>query len=182
MRLARPTAHCIGWTFCLLLLNVPQAPGQDLPTAKPEHVGVSSEKIEELAIHYLTVQLLCAEPASNTSSPPIQPFTHSRDLFPVLPWDVLHGWKPPHRNPKHGLKSIAECNFSLAGFVKPEDLPLCEKLGLAAIMAPSVSDKPWFGRWREMSGEEIDRAVKGTVKATGDSPLLLGGDEIGNGA
>ena len=112
--------------------------------------------------------LTAAEPSDN------QPFTHSPDLFPILPWDVMLGWKEPYRNPKHGLQSIAECNFSLAGFVNPEDLPLCEKLGLAAIMAPSVSDKPWFGRWREMSGEEIDRAVKGIVEATGDSPSVLG--------
>lgn len=112
--------------------------------------------------------LAAAEPSD------IQPFIHSPALFPLLPWDVLHGWKPPHRDPKHGLESIAQCNFTLAGFVKPEDLPLCEKLGLAAILAPSVSDTPWFGRWREMSAEEIDRAVKEVVEATGDSPSVLG--------
>jgi len=109
-----------------------------------------------------------------TTSSDIQPFTHSPDLFPILPWDVLHGWKEPYRNPKNGLESIAECNFTMAGFVKPEDLPLCEKLGLTAIMAPSVSDKPWFGKWREMKPEEIDRAVKEMVEATGDSPAVLG--------
>lgn len=104
----------------------------------------------------------------------MQPFAHSPDLFPIMPWDVLHGWKEPYQDPKHGLESIAECNFTLAGFVKPEDLPLCEKLGLAAIMAPAESDKPWFGRWREMSAEEIDQAVKQLVEATGDSPAVLG--------
>lgn len=113
--------------------------------------------------------------ADNVTAPPdIQPFTHSLDLFPIMPWDTLHGWKQPHRNPKNGLESIAECNFTLAGFVTPEDLPLCEKLGLAAIMAPSVSDKPWFGKWREMSAEEIDGAVKRMVEATGDNPAVLG--------
>ena len=112
--------------------------------------------------------LTAAEPSD------IQPIVHSPDLFPILPWDVLHGWKPPHRNPANGLQSIAECNFTLAGFVMPEDLPLCEKLGLAAIMAPSVSDKPWFGKWREMKPDEIDRAVKEMVDAVGDSPAVLG--------
>jgi hypothetical protein len=72
------------------------------------------------------------------------------------------------------LASIAECNFTLAGFVTPEDLPLCEKLGLAAIMAPAKSDKPWFGKWREMNAEQIDRAVKQMVEASGDSPAVLG--------
>ena len=114
------------------------------------------------------VCLFAAEPTD------IRPFNHSPDLFPILPWDVLHGWKEPYRNPKHGLASIAECNFTLAGFVTPEDLPLCEKLGLAAIMAPAKSDKPWFGKWREMSDEEIERAVKQMVEGTANHPSVLG--------
>jgi hypothetical protein len=126
-----------------------------------------------LGVLLLTLNSLSAEQPSN-SPPQLKSFAHSPDLFPILPWDVLHGWKPPHRNPKHGLESIADCNFTLAGFVKPEDLPHCEKLGLAAIMAPSVGDKPWFGKWREMSAEEIDRAVREVVEATGDSPAVLG--------
>ena len=82
-----------------------------------------------LSILFLPPDLPAAEPASNTPSPALQPFAHSLDLFPIMPWDPLHDWKPPFRNPKHGLESIAECSFTLAGFVKPEDLPLCEKLG-----------------------------------------------------
>lgn len=132
--------------------------------------------IRRLICSVCLIVVSCGVLAADDTAPPaaIQPFVHSPDLFPILPWDVLHGWKAPHRNPKHGLESIAECNFTLAGFVKPEDLPLCEKLGLAAIMAPSVSDKPWFGKWREMSAEDIDRAVKEMVAATGDSPAVLG--------
>jgi hypothetical protein len=126
-----------------------------------------------LLILFLSVAGYAADPPSNTP-PPIQPFTHSPDLFPILPWDVLHGWKEPYQNPKHGLASIAECNFTIAGFVTPEDLPLCEKLGLAAIMAPAASGKPWFGKWREMNAEQIDQAVKELVEACGNSPAVLG--------
>jgi len=127
-----------------------------------------------LVVVLLVSGALAAEPGSDTPSPSIQPFTHSPDLFPILPWDVLHGWKPPHRHPKHGLESIAKCNFTLAGFVTPDDLPLCEKLGLAAIMAPAKSDQPWLGKWREMTDEQIDRAVKQMVEAAGDSKSVLG--------
>lgn len=126
-----------------------------------------------LLIVLLSVAAFAADPPSNTQ-PPIQPFTHSPDLFPILPWDVLHGWKEPYQNPKHGLASIAECNFTIAGFVTPEDLPLCEKLGLAAIMAPAASGKPWFGKWREMNAEQIDQAVKELAEACGNSPAVLG--------
>lgn len=107
-------------------------------------------------------------------SPAIQPFEHSPDLFPILPWDVLHGWRTPFRDPQHGLESIADCKFTVAGFVSPPDLPLCEKLGLAAIMAPTKGEEPWFGKWREMSDEEIDQTVKQMVEAAGNSPAVLG--------
>jgi len=126
-----------------------------------------------LIILLLTVDVLAADPPSNTQ-PAIKPFTQSPALFPILPWDVIHGSKAPGRNPKHGLASIAECNFTIAGFVAPEDLPLCEKLGLAAIMAPATSGKRWFGKWREMNAEQIDQAVKRVVEASGDSPAVLG--------
>ena len=32
-------------------------------------------------------------------------------------------------------------------------------------MAPAKSDQPWFGKWREMNAEQIDRAVKQMVEA-----------------
>ena len=39
-----------GWTFCLLVLTLTcPSFGQELPTAKPEEVGVSSEKVKELS-------------------------------------------------------------------------------------------------------------------------------------
>ena len=104
----------------------------------------------------------------------IQPLTHAPDMFPIMPWDPLHGWKPPYSNPKHGLESIAECNFTVAGFVQPGDLPLCERLGLAAIMAPAPSEKPWFGEWMKLSDADIDRTVRQMVEAAADSPAILG--------
>lgn len=104
----------------------------------------------------------------------LTPFVHPPELFPILPWDVLHGWKKPHRTPKHGLESIAECGFTMAGFVNPEDLPLCEKLGLWAIMAPGDSDEPWFGQWRKLSDEQIDQQIKETVAKAGNSKAVLG--------
>ena len=110
-------------------------------------------------------------PASQPSD--IQPFVYAPELFPIMPWDRLHGWKPPHRNPKYGLESIAECNFTVAGFVLPEDLPLCERLGLTAIIT-APTGKRWFGEWMKLSDGEIDRTVKQMVEAAGASPAVLG--------
>lgn len=104
----------------------------------------------------------------------LTPFVHPADLFPILPWDVLHGWKKPYRMPKHGLESIAECGFTMAGFVSPEDLARCEELGLGAIMAPGDSDEPWFGQWRKLSDEQIDQQIKEMVAKAGNSKAVLG--------
>jgi hypothetical protein len=119
-----------------------------------------------------------ADPAAKAPTIPrsvgLTPLGHSPEFFPILPWDALHDWKKPYRNPKHGLESIADCGFTVAGFVKPEDLPLCEKLGLAAIMAPAETEEPWFGEWRELPDLEIDKRVKEMVEKTAPSKAVLG--------
>ncbi len=99
---------------------------------------------------------------------------HTPDLFPIMPWDPLHGWRSPYSKPKQGLESISECNFTMAGFVQPGDLALCEKLGLAAIMAPADSERPAAGRWTVLSDEQIDLAVRQMVESTAGSPAVLG--------
>ena len=95
------------------------------------------------------------------------PLRHAPDLFPILPWDVVHNPQKPSRSAKNGLESIAECNFTVAGFVGPEDLPLCEKLGLVAIVAPSQN-------WKKLRDEEIDGRVKQMVEATANNRTVLG--------
>ncbi len=127
-----------------------------------------------LIIFLCAILAVAQQPNSDDATLSLQPFVHGPELFPILPWDVLHGWQEPHRNPRQGLGSLAECNFTLAGFVSPQDLPLCEQLGLAAIMAPTNGDEPWFGKWREMSDEEIDETIKEMVQSAGDSPAVLG--------
>jgi len=130
------------------------------------------------ALAGLPTEVRCGDQSPGSSSTSTfqesRSFKQSLELFPILPWDALHDWKKPYRNPKHGLESVAECNFTLAGFVKPEDLPLCEKLGLAAIMAPAETEEPWFGQWRKLNDAEIDQRVKQMVEKTAHSQAVLG--------
>lgn len=99
-------------------------------------------------------------------------------FFPILPWEPNHGWKAPHLERKpDGLETLAECNFNLAGFVTPEDLPRCERLGLGAIVVPpdSVLTSPtYFREWGKLSDQEIEGRVKATVEAAGSSPAVMG--------
>ena len=99
-------------------------------------------------------------------------------FFPIMPWDPYHGWgQPLIEGRKNGLESIAQCNFNLAGFVLPKDLPLCRKLGLGAIMLPTdptFTNIQYLFDWRKLSDAEIDRRVKSMVSAAGSSPAIMG--------
>jgi hypothetical protein len=84
-------------------------------------------------------------------------FAH-RDFFPILPWSPFHNWDGAAKDIEpHGLDSIAECGFNMAGFVRPEDLPECEKLGLGAIMFPAAEGLPqrYHRVWRRLSDEQM---------------------------
>jgi len=100
------------------------------------------------------------------------------DFFPILPWSPYHGWwKPFVLQRTNGLESIADCQFNMAGFVWPEDLRRCEKLGLGAILLPAAEDviSPGYRReWKKLSDEEIDRRVREIVRAAGRNRAVKG--------
>ena len=65
----------------------------------------------------------------------------------------------------------------MSGFVQPRDLRLCEKLGLGAIVLAGETESitPAYRReWRKLSDEEIERRVKGIIRAAGKSPAIKG--------
>src|SRR4051812_20717534 len=90
-------------------------------------------------------------------------------FFPIMSWEV-----PPRcdefGDPKHGLASLAECGFTVAGFVRPEHLKECERLGLRAIVG-----RPG-GRvlWEKMSDAEIEQTVRSLVEDGRGSPAVIG--------
>lgn len=94
------------------------------------------------------------------------------NLYPILPWDRLNGWdgKTVRRS---GLKGIADCNFTMAGFVSPQDLPACEQLGLAAIMFNDELASAAY-RWVDCSADEIDDIIRRWVEKVGKSPAVYG--------
>lgn len=93
-------------------------------------------------------------------------------FFPILPWDVQRGWGRPETPAENGLQSIAECGFTLAAFVRPEDLPECERLSLLAIMLPGPN--VWDRECHKLSHKEIDERMKAFVADCGTSDAILG--------
>ncbi len=56
---------------------------------------------------------------------------HGKGFFPIMNWDEPQ--MEEERNAQM-LQSLQECNFTVAGFVAPDRLPVCEELGLKAIV------------------------------------------------
>jgi hypothetical protein len=96
------------------------------------------------------------------------------DFFPIATWDRREAWRGVAHSGDAGLESAADCHFTVAGFVRPEDVPLCEKLGLAAIVAPSEATKPWFPNWKKLNDDDIDRGIRLMVEKSGNGKAVLG--------
>ncbi len=95
------------------------------------------------------------------------------DFFPILPWGPMRIKPGATAAREHGLPSIRDCEFTIAGFVQPEDLPECERLGLKAIIA-APRNKPWFGHRAKLTDAQIDAIIRAQVERAGDSPAILG--------
>ena len=95
-------------------------------------------------------------------------------FFPILPWGPTHGWDD-HVDPEQDLAGMAACNFTIGGFARAADLPMCEKLGLKAIIYPDqATGRIDRSEWNKLSDEEIDSRIKTLVEACGDSDAILG--------
>lgn len=99
-------------------------------------------------------------------------------FFPILPWDPYHGWdRPELAKHEDRFGGMARCNFNMAGFVLPRDLPRCRKLGLGAIMLttdPAFTNVQYIYDWKKLSDAEIDRRVKILVEGAGSDPAIVG--------
>lgn len=123
----------------------------------------------------LNVAAVGSGPASRPAFQPMETdVVLPPDFFPILPWGPMHGWQEPGADYRNGVASMAECNFTLAGFAQPRDLPECERLGLMAIMAPPGGPSPFAKRDRVFTDEEVDTYVKRAVEEAGDSKAILG--------
>jgi hypothetical protein len=116
--------------------------------------------------------VICVRQSGAVVSPGSDRFS-SPDFFPILPWDNINQLGQPDLDRAVGMRSIAECNFTIVGFVTPEELPACESLGLAAIVRlgsrPAMREK-----LRDSSDEEIDTFVKAMVDRSGGSKAVIG--------
>ena len=96
-------------------------------------------------------------------------------FFPIMPWDPLYGWKRPSVDHRHGLESMADCDFTVGGFVKAADLRKAKQFGLKVLIFPDVEDAgSWTREWKKLSDSEIDARVKSLIKNSAHNDTVLG--------
>lgn len=94
-------------------------------------------------------------------------------FFPIFPWDPQRGWDGSKRHTQ-GLESIAACNFSIGGFIQPEDLPACEAAGLSALLYDPAFCKGAQPDWGSLSQAEADDVIRGWMANGGSNPAVYG--------
>ena len=99
----------------------------------------------------------------------LQPFTHAADFFPILCWNSIPIEVRRAGGTKKALESVAECGFTAANYMTPEDLPLCEKLGVTALV--SLPSSLVSGT---LDQKQLEEKVKEIVGRTAGSKALLG--------
>ncbi len=97
------------------------------------------------------------------------PVARADDDYPIMSWET--GPRSDRfSDSRNGLASLVECGFTRAGFVRPDQLPLCEKLGIKAIVAahPSPID------WKSLSNAQIDQRIRDVVTKSHGSSAVIG--------
>lgn len=93
-------------------------------------------------------------------------------FFPILPWDWTQSLEG-NADRQSGMESLVDCGFTVAGFVRAQDLDACQRLGLKAIVQPDKALRLNDPRQR-MADEDLELNVKKLAEATRNHPALLG--------
>src|SRR6266540_2814698 len=98
-----------------------------------------------------------------------RPAPAADSFFPIMSWEL-----PPRTkefsDASHGLKSLADCGFTVAGFLRPNQLPECEKVGLKAIVCPAEG----ILKWQQMTDQDIERRIEQLVNESHNSSATVG--------
>ncbi len=99
-------------------------------------------------------------------------------FFPVLCWDSQHGWNDLTVNRLHGLKSIEDCHFTIAGFLQhTQDIRECEKLGLKTLAygdTDTAKFSQWNRMWANLTDAEIEEKIRKMVERTAGYESVIG--------
>ncbi len=108
------------------------------------------------------------DPNATAESLGLVPYVAPDDFYPNYPWEWFPVEHLPHETIETSLPGVAECGYTLAGFVLPENLWRCDKLGLKTFVAINGAN------WTAMSDAEIDELIRTTVEKSKDHECVIG--------
>lgn len=97
------------------------------------------------------------------------PVARAGDDYPIMSWET-GARSERFSDARNGLQSLIDCGFTRAGFVLPDQVPLCEKLGIKAITV--LANAPID--WKTLSDNQIDQLVRRAAEATRSSKAVIG--------
>ena len=118
------------------------------------------------------------DPDATAESLGLEPFVVPDGFFPLFPWDHLDSWGDKYQPMEEGIKSMAECEFTMSAFVGDErGVKIAKENGLKYIYKLPLET---FDQ-RELSEEEIqkkcdaiDAMIKEKVQSTKDDADCVG--------
>ena len=111
---------------------------------------------------------LTYDPNATAESLGLEPYIAPDDFYPNYPWDWFPVEHLPNETLDTGLPGVAECGYTLAGFVLPENLYRCDQLGIKTFVAINGAN------WAAMTDEEIDERIRTTVEKSKDHESVIG--------
>ena len=92
------------------------------------------------------------------------------DFFPITSWEQPYEKQQQMGDPRMGPAGLGDCGFTVAGFVTADQVPLCEKAKMRALVALPGP----FVKWKELSDEQIAATVSKLVAGTEKSDAVIG--------
>ncbi|MDO5554471.1 MAG: hypothetical protein Q4G68_11995 [Planctomycetia bacterium] len=98
----------------------------------------------------------------------LEPLVLPDDFYPVYMWD--HDWARTYATIEESLTGMAECELTTSCFVRAEDVPLCERLGLKCMVEIGVD----CHGFKEKPAEEIESLFRPVIESTRESEAVIG--------
>jgi len=92
------------------------------------------------------------------------------DFFPLMGWSHS-SWLAKRLQPEEELKGIAECGLTLTCFTEVQDLDLCRKFGLKAIISDPKLHYDWAGT---VDKKKMEENIDSLTNEVGNHPALYG--------
>jgi len=102
----------------------------------------------------------------------LEPFQMPDDIYPLYPWDHIAAWGYSYQPKETAIEMMAECNFTMPGFVYADEAELCAENGLKYIVEAELP----FSRDKipALTIEEAEEYIQKTVESTKNDPNCIG--------